>query len=172
MQELGTQRKITDLRNEILQAYHVSLIVDEVIEIKGSPYGFCQDFVKWTNLSAGAMKLRENLTLLQIKENNWQPWIFNLNNTFGKKKHSTVVDPLPTTETDVQIDGFLDKLVFVVNSRNATEMEQEVLPADFREYYYEENCLVQATRVLKYITKWINKKDCSWLTTTDGKVRV
>ena len=124
--------KTPDLRNEILQAYHVSLVEEKVIDVSSKK--FHADFIIGSNLSGGARQLRENL--VAMVGDDWEKWKLKLGNSFGKistySKEWPVRNPLPTAVDDVNVTDFLDKLVFAVNSPNVNELEEEVLTADVR----------------------------------------
>ncbi|KAI9557827.1 hypothetical protein GHT06_014576 [Daphnia sinensis] len=168
LQTCAQDQTTTDTRIGVFSSYHVALIKERVIDF--ATKRFHLDFVNDAeDLSNGAQQLRQ--TIGDFAESNWKNWKFNLNNTFGKSQSAAEMEiPLPLKIKEEDIDAFLDKFVFVVNTPNEEQFEAILQTQDVSKYYPENECKQQTIRLLHEISaKFSNKEMGYWLTSEEAK---
>ena len=168
LRKYASIRKVLSLRIEEVKNYHVALVVERVIDLKTKK--FHQDFVNGDNLSTGAAQLRQIVSDMATGDG-WKNWKFILANNFGKYKPEKVMGVdyplLPRTVSDAEIDDFFEKLVFVVDTPNDTELD-EILTSEVGQRYKMLDSDIQSDFILRKINSEL-KGGGRFLTTEDGK---
>jgi hypothetical protein len=95
-----------------------------------------------------------------------------LNFSFGKNFGKTPLEPkifnypLPVAVKDEEIQGFLDKLVFAVNTPNEGELD-DVLKSEVGSYFTLLSTDLQSAFVMNEMVNWFKRKDNIWLQTSE-----
>ncbi|XP_045028711.1 uncharacterized protein LOC123471447 [Daphnia magna] len=156
------EKQTTDTRTGVFSSYHVALVEEKVID--SATKKFHEDFVNGKeSLSNGAQQLRQ--TLSDLPENDWKSWKFKLNNKFGKRRSDDEIkNPLSSKISEEDVDAFLEKLVFVVNTPNVNNLKAILQAQDMSKYYPREECEQQTIRLLDEMqNEFSNKKVGYWL---------
>ncbi|KAK4011373.1 hypothetical protein OUZ56_020487 [Daphnia magna] len=159
LQTCARKEKTDWKNNEIFKRYYVALIKERVID--SATGKFHVDFVNEAeDLSNGAQQLRQ--TLSDLAGNNWKNWKFKLNNE--KRKSDKKGNPLPLRISEKELDQFLEKFVFVVNTPNVNDLKAILQAQDMSKYYPREECEQQTIRLLDEMqNEFSNKKVGYWL---------
>ncbi len=130
-------RKINlNSKSESIRNYHMALVEENVMNLKTNTFHI--DFISGCNeLSEGAKELRQNILRLSKNVEHLRSLIFSFDKNFGKTSLKPIEFnyPLPVAVRDKEIEGFLDKLVFAVNTPNEDELG-DVLKSEVSNYYY------------------------------------
>ena len=143
------------------------MVVENVIDLKTNM--FHQDFANGDNLSTGAAQLRQIVSEVATS-NDWKNWKFKLAKNFGRQEIDVNYQPLPQTITEKEIDDFFDKLVFVVDTPNDTELD-EILTSEVGQRYKTLDSDIQSDFILRKIN-WELRDEGRFLTTEDGQQKL
>ena len=164
LRKYASNRRVLTLSTKELKNYHVALVVENVIDLKTNM--FHQDFANGDNLSTGAAQLRQIVSEVATS-NDWKNWKFKLAKNFGRQEIDVNYQPLPQTITEKEIDDFFDKLVFVVDTPNDTELD-EILTSEVGQRYKTLDSDIQSDFILRKIN-WELRGGGRFLTTEDGQ---
>ncbi|EFX87117.1 hypothetical protein DAPPUDRAFT_97395 [Daphnia pulex] len=161
-----TTKKL-ETENESVRNYHIALIKEKVIDLETKK--FHEDFINQPDeLTEGAKELRKYL--LQFSENaeNWKKRIFNFDENFGKTPLKEFNYDLPVAVKDEEIQGFLDKLIFAVNTPNEDELD-DVLKSEVGNYFTLQSTDLQSAYVMNEMVNWFKRKDNIWLSSKEAR---
>ncbi|XP_046644473.1 uncharacterized protein LOC124329458 [Daphnia pulicaria] len=165
----GTESKVLCTNHETMRNYHIALIKENVINPETKK--FHEDFInRHDGLSEGAKELRKYLLQFSKNVENLEKRIFQFNNNFGK----TPLKPiefnydLPVAVKDEEIQGFLDKLVFAVNTPNEGELD-DVLKIEVGRYFTLLSTDLQSAFVMNEMVNWFKRKDNVWLSSQEAR---
>jgi hypothetical protein len=165
----GNESKKLETENESVRNYHIALIKEKVIDLETKK--FHEDFINRPDeLTEGAKELRKYL--LQLSENveNWNKMTVSFDKNFGKTPLEPKIFnyPLPVAVKDEEIQGFLDKLIFAVNTPNEDELD-DVLKREMNIYFTVLTSDLQSAYVMNEMVNWFKRKDNVWLSSEEAK---
>jgi hypothetical protein len=166
----GNETKKLCKKSEVIRNYHIALIKENVIDLKTKKLH--EDFIKRPGgLTEGAKELRINL-LRQLDENieKLNNLIFSFDKTFGKTplKPKIFNYSLPVAVKDEEIKGFLDKLIFAVNTPNEGELD-DVIKSEVGNYFTLLTSDLQSAYVMNEMVNWFKRKDNIWLSSQEAR---
>jgi hypothetical protein len=151
-------RKINlNSKSESIRNYHMALVEENVIDLKTNTFHI--DFISGCNeLSEGAKELRQNILRLSKNVKHLASLIFSFDKNFGitSLKPIEFNYPLPVAVKDKEIEGFLDKLVFAVNTPNEDELD-DVLKSEVSNYYKLLSTDLQSAYVMNEMVNWFKR---------------
>ena len=167
------KRKNLNLKDEIFQIYHVAL-AEEVIDL--DTMEFRTDFINNTwFLSHGARDLRD---ILERNNSDWKKWKFTKSKDFGIQKCEKI-DPLPKEVTEEDINGFFNKIIFVVKTPNQDQFKEILQTRDVSKYYSAKESEKQTIEILYNVRDWFNNNckvsqsgkepESDWFNAENGK---
>ncbi|XP_046457768.1 uncharacterized protein LOC124204693 [Daphnia pulex] len=155
--------------SELIRNYHIALVNENVIDPKTKK--FREDFINGPDgLTEGAKELRKNLLRFDKNFENLNKLTVSSDKTFGKTK----LEPkefnydLPVAVKDEEIQGFLDKLIFAVNTPNEDELD-DVLKSEVGKYFTLESTDLQSAFVMNEMVNWFKREHNIWLSSEDAK---
>jgi hypothetical protein len=132
---------------------------------------FHEDFINRPDgLTEGAKELRKNLLQFSKNVENLEKRIFNFDETFVKTSLEPKIFnyPLPVAVKDEEIQAFLDKLIFAVNTPNEGELD-DVLKSEVGNYFTLLTSDLQSAFVMNEMVNWFKRKDNIWLSSQEAK---
>ncbi|EFX78217.1 hypothetical protein DAPPUDRAFT_320752 [Daphnia pulex] len=156
-------------KSELIRNYHIALVNENVIDPKTKK--FHEYFINRPDgLTEGAKELRKNL--LQLSENveNLNKLTVSFDKNFGKTPLEPKIFnyPLPVAVKDDEIQGFLDKLIFAVNTPNEGELD-DVLKSEVGNYFTLLTTDLQSAFVMNEMVNWFKREDNVWLSSEEAK---
>jgi hypothetical protein len=165
----ATEKIYRSTKSEVIRNYHIALIKENVINPETKK--FHDDFInRHDGLSEGAKELRKHLLQFSQKVENLEKRIFNFDENFGKTPLEPKIFnyPLPVDVKDEEIQGFLDKLVFAVNTPNEGELD-DVLKSEVGKYFALLTTDLQSAYVMNEMVNWFKREDNVWLSSEEAK---
>ena len=156
-------------KSELIRNYHMALVNENVIDMGTKKIHV--DFIEGSDgLSEGAIELRQNLLKFSKNVEDWKSFIFSFDKNFGKRPLQPQVFnyPLPVAVKDEEIIGFLDKLIFAVNTPNEGELD-DVLKREVGNYFTLLTTDLQSAYVMNEMINWFKREDNVWLSSEEAK---
>ena len=147
----------------------MALVEENVIDLKTNTFHI--DFISGCNeLSEGAKELRQNILRLSKNVEHLRSLTFSFDKYFGKTSLKPIEFnyPLPVAVRDKEIEGFLDKLVFAVNTPNEDELD-DVLKSEVSNYYKLLSTDLQSAYVMNEMVNWFKRENNVWLSSGEAK---
>nr|CAH0106782.1 unnamed protein product [Daphnia galeata] len=156
-------------KSELMRSYHMALVKEKVIDLTTKQ--FHVDFIEESDgLSEGAKELRQHF--MEFNTNSWKKTTFSLDANFGKEPtqpqmfNPSPIRLLPVAKTEIA--GFLDKLIFAVNTPNEGELDN-VLKNEVGKYFTLLNTDLQSAYIMNEMINWFKSKKNLWLSSEEAK---
>ena len=128
---------------------------------------FPQDFFHGTNLSSEVTQFRSTLRDF-VFAHYWKDLTLKLSKNFGVASSTTADDNrLSDCVEEKDIDDFLAKLVFAVDTPNEVQLD-DILKAEIGDRYNLLKPDFQSSYILEKILNWFKEKDARWLSSKEG----
>jgi hypothetical protein len=160
-----TKKFPLSINDEPIKNCHLALVKEKVIDLKTSRLH--SDFIYGRDLSSDASELRSFLrdfTCKRLWKDDWKNCIFKFDEGFGQGEGNQL---LSGSNGDKEVNSFLEKLVFSVNTPNEVELDA-IMKIELGKYY---NLLVsdlQFEMFFNAMLDWFKNKDSRWMTSEEG----
>ena len=150
------------LNHELIKNCHSALIKERIIDLKTKRLH--SDFIYGHDLSIDASDLRRILRDFTYKKfiwkEDWKNYVFKLDDGFGQGEGNQLL-----SGSHEEIDSFLEKLVFAVNTPNEMELDA-IVKIELGKYYNLLACDRQFEMFFNTMLDWFTKED--WMTSEEG----
>jgi hypothetical protein len=156
----------------IFEDYNGDLISENIIDAEWRTTvkkPFTKDFVKGINLTQEGSKFRKKLCDT-VFNHYWKDLTIQVSGTFGRKQSINFSENKSLNDfvTDKEINGFLDKLVFVIHTPNEVELDG-IIKREVGDYYELHENDFQSDFILRNMLDWFKKKESKFMTSEEGK---